>query len=351
MNLKGYIFSRKFFEERVPQHIQNIILRDYCHKKSFNFLMSSTEYNVEGSSYILFEILNKLKKKDGIIFYSLFQLPEDKNLRMKIYKRAINNQHQLHFAVESICAKNKIDFQNIERIFVLKQSIQKKNKNKLGRNLKLISIKHDKNKRNYIERMINQKVHCMKIAKKYEQKYWDGDRKYGYGGYKYINGYHTVLAKKLIKLYSLNNNSKILDLGCGKGYLLYEIKKILKNIKIVGVDISKYAIKNSKKEITSQLSYLDLNKKINFEDKSFDLVISIMTLHNLKIVNLIDRLKDIERIGVSKFICVESYRNELEQFNLQCWALTAETIMDVDAWKWLFKTSGYTGDYEFIYFK
>ena len=76
----------------------------------------------------------------------------------------------------------------------------------------------------------------MKVAKQYEKRYWDGD-KYGYGGYKYIEGYHANLAKKLIKLYSLNNSSKILDVGCGKGYLLYEIKKILKNIKITGLDI------------------------------------------------------------------------------------------------------------------
>jgi sporadic carbohydrate cluster protein (TIGR04323 family) len=351
MKLKGYIFSRKFFDERVPQHIQNIILRDYCQKRNVNFLMSSTEYNIEGSSYILFEILNNLKKKDGIIFYSLFQLPENRNLRVKIYKKVLSNQNQLHFAVENICAKSKSDFQNIEKIFTLKQSLNIKKKYKPGKNLKLVSIKHDKNKRNYLERMINDKVHCMKVAKQYEKRYWDGDRKYGYGGYKYIEGYHTNLAKKLIKLYSLNNSSKILDVGCGKGYLLYEIKKILKNIKIIGLDISNYAIKNSKKEIKKNILYHDLNNKLNFKDKSFDLVLSIMSLHNLKIKNIHERLKDIERIGNAKFICVESYRNEQEQFNLQCWALTAETLIDVNAWKWLFKSSNYTGDYEFIYFK
>tara|TARA_B100000965_G_C19566970_1_gene747276 strand:- start:567 stop:1622 length:1056 start_codon:yes stop_codon:yes gene_type:complete len=351
MNLKGYIFSRPFFGERVPQHIQNIVLRDYCQKKNFNFLMSATEYNVERSSYILLEILNNLRKKDGIVFYSLLQLPEDRNLRIKIYKKVISNQNELHFAVENICAKKKIDFQNVEKIFALKQTIQKKENYKLGKNLKLVSIKHDKNKRNYLERMMDNKIYCMKVAKQYGKKYWDGDRKFGYGGYRYIEGYHEDLAKKLIKLYSLNNNSKILDLGCGKGYLLYEIKKILKNITIVGLDISRYAIKNSKKEIKKYISYSDLNKKLKFKDKSFDLVISIMTLHNLKIKSLASCLNEIQRIGVSKFICVESYRNEIEQFNLQCWALTAETIIDINAWKWLFKSSGYTGDYEFIYFK
>ena len=61
-------------------------------------------------------------------------------------------------------------------------------------------------------------------------------------------------------------------------------------------------------------------------------------------------LKEIERLGKSKFVCVESFRNEKEQFNLQCWALTAETLIDTNSWKWIFNQSNYTGDYEFIYF-
>ena len=78
-------------------------------------------------------------------------------------------------------------------------------------------------KRNYLQRMLNSKVSCMIEAKKYEKNYWDGNRKYGYGGYKYIPGRLEPVAKKLIKKFKLNN-SKILDIGCGKGYLLFEIK-------------------------------------------------------------------------------------------------------------------------------
>jgi hypothetical protein len=81
------------------------------------------------------------------------------------------------------------------------------------------------------------------------------------------------------------------------------------------------------------------------------LVISINVLHNLKLQNLSQCIVEIERVGKSKFICVESYRNEAEQFNLQCWALTAETQIDTESWKWLFNESKYTGDYEFIYFE
>ena len=115
--------------------------------------------------------------------------------------------------------------------------------------------------------MINDKVYCMKISKKYDQEYWDGDRKYGYGGYKYIPGYFKKLAEKLINTYALKNGSSILDLGCGKGFLLYEMKKILKDLKVYGLDISKYAIKNSKKELRKSIRYGDLNKKLPFVGK------------------------------------------------------------------------------------
>ena len=214
-----------------------------------------------------------------------------------------------------------------------------------------VTFNHKKTKRNYLERMNNNKIQCMTVAKKYNYDYWDGDRKYGYGGYRYINGYQSILAKKLVKNYSLNENSKILEIGCGKGYLLYEIKKIVKNVKLYGLDISRYAINNAKNEIKKNIKIGDINKKMNFKNKFFDLVISINTLHNLKLSNLSKSLQEIERIGKSKFICVESYRNEKEQFNLQCWALTAETLIDKNSWLWLFKTAGYTGDYEFIYFE
>jgi sporadic carbohydrate cluster protein (TIGR04323 family) len=352
MKLKGYIFSRSFFGERVPQHIQNIILRDYCKKKDINFLLSATEYAVDKSTYILFELVKDYRNYNGIVLYSIFQLPFEKKLRHLLFKKTIKKKKELHFACENIVAKTKADFEEIERIFSIKKLSIHKNiqDNKIGKLKNFVTPKHLKTKRDYLQRMNNNKVDCMKIAKKYEYDYWDGDRKYGYGGYKYISDYHSDLAKKLIKEYSLNNNSKVLDLGCGKGFLLYELKKILNDIEVVGIDISRYAKLKSKKEISRFIEKKDLKKKLNYDNNSFDLVISINTLHNLKLEYVVKCLKEIERIGKSKFICVESYRNENEQFNVQCWALTAETIIDTNSWKWLFKTVCYTGDYEFIYF-
>ena len=84
--------------------------------------------------------------------------------------------------------------------------------------LKIVTNLHKSTKRDYLKRMIDNKVQCMTIAKKYGYDYWDGNRKYGYGGYKYIPGKWTSVAKRLIKNYKLNDNSKILDVGCGKAY-------------------------------------------------------------------------------------------------------------------------------------
>ena len=209
---------------------------------------------------------------------------------------------------------------------------------------------HTKTKRNYLERMVNDKVHCMKKGKEFEYDYWDGDRKYGFGGYKYIPDRWKPVAQKMIDEYKLTNNSSVLDVGCGKAYLLYEMKKILPNLEISGFDISKYGIENAKPEIKKYLFRHDAKDKFPFKDKSFDLVISVSSLHNLMLGDLESSILEVERVGKKSYIMVEGYRNEQELFNLQCWALTAESFFDDNEWIWVFKNSGYKGDYEFIYF-
>ena len=160
-----------------------------------------------------------------------------------------------------------------------------------------ISQLHNATKRNYLQRMVNNKVHCMKIAKKYGKDYWDGKRKYGYGGYKYIPGRWKNLAKKLIKLYKLKAGSKVLDVGCGKSFLLREMLILQPNLKIVGIDISNYALKNGFKNKNLKLVNHKAEKKYPFKHNYFDLVISLGTLHNLKIFDLNKALKEIERVG------------------------------------------------------
>ena len=138
----------------------------------------------------------------------------------------------------------------------------------MNKKLNFITKYHLSTKRDYKKRMFEDKIQSMIIARKFEKDFWDGKRKYGYGGYKYIPGLLEPLAKKIIKYYKLTNSSKILEIGCGKGYLLYEIYKILPKIKIVGFDISKYAIKNSKKEIKKNYQFVEQKKliliKINY---------------------------------------------------------------------------------------
>ena len=210
---------------------------------------------------------------------------------------------------------------------------------------------HQQTKRNYIERMINEKVECSKVAQQYDEKYWDGERKYGYGGYKFIPGRWKPVAQDLIKTYNLKAGSKVLDVGCGKGFLIYEMLQIEPKLDIIGFDISDYAIANSKEEIKELISVGNAEKKFPYLDKSFDLVISLGSLHNLSLEELSFSLKEFTRVSKDSYIMVESYRTQEELFNFQCWALTCKTFLSSKDWLWFFNENDFKGDYEFIYFE
>jgi len=221
----------------------------------------------------------------------------------------------------------------------------------MGKLVNYVTTLHQATNRTYIDRMVDDKVNCMLKAKEYGFDYWDGNRRYGYGGYKYIPGRWKPVAELLIKNYNLTNNSNVLDVGCGKAFLLYEIKLLLPNLKITGFDISKQGLMDAKKIINKDLFIHRAQDPYPFKDNQFDLVISLGCLHNLRIFDLKTSLKEIERVGKQGYVMLESYRNEKELFNLQCWALTCESFFDDKEWIWIYKHFGYTGDYEFIYFK
>lgn len=219
--------------------------------------------------------------------------------------------------------------------------------------LDLMKSLHKSTKRDYLKRVNDKKYPkhiAAKLAKNWGYHYWDGDRRINYGGYRYIPGRFTKLAKKIINIYKLDNKKKILDVGCGKGFLIYEIKKLLPGIEIYGLDISKYAIQKSKKEIKKYLKQGNANR-LPYNSNYFDLVISINTLHNLDLENLFKSLKEISRVTKKNaYICVESYRNEIEKTNLLYWQVTCEAFFSPMEWEWIFKQTGYKGDYSFIYF-
>jgi len=221
----------------------------------------------------------------------------------------------------------------------------------MGNLVNYVTSLHQATSRKYIERMVDDKVKCMLKAKEYEFDYWDGDRRYGYGGYKYMSGRWKPVAELLIKNYYLTNNSSVLDVGCGKAFLLYEMKLLLPNLKISGFDISKHGLAHSQEKMSKNLFIHRAQDPYPFKDKEFDLVFSINSLHNLRIFELDVALKEIERVGKKGYVLVESYRNEKELFNLECWALTAESYFDTKEWIWIYNQFGYTGDYEFIYFE
>jgi len=221
----------------------------------------------------------------------------------------------------------------------------------MGNLVKYVTSLHKSTNREYIKRMVDDKVDCMLKAKEYEFDYWDGSRRYGYGGYKYVPGRWKLVAELLIKNYNLNNNSSVLDVGCGKAFLLYEMKLLLPDLKISGFDISKHGIAQAKERINKGLFVHQAQKPYPFEDKQFDLVMSLGCLHNLKIFELGIALREIERVGKQGYVMLESYRNEKELFNLQCWALTCESFFDHKEWAWIYNHFGYSGDYEFIYFE
>ena len=214
-----------------------------------------------------------------------------------------------------------------------------------------LSVIHKSTKRDYLGR-VNEypKAESIKKAKLYNFDYWDGDRKFGYGGYRYDGRWQKV-AEAIAKHYGLKKGDRILDVGCGKGFLLYDFTKAVPGIEIKGIDISRYAIENAKEEIRP---FLEAGNAVSlpYEDKSFDLVISINTLHNLYCYDLVSALKEIERVGKkNKYVVVESYRNEEEKTNLMYWVLTGECFFTPDEWKWFYNLSGYRGDYSFIYFE
>ena len=213
---------------------------------------------------------------------------------------------------------------------------------------------HKSTQRDYLARVNDYeypKAKAAKLAKQWGYDYWDGDRRINYGGYRYIEGRWAPVGKAMIEHYGLQPGDKVLDIGCGKGYQLFELTRVLPGLEVWGIDISEYAILNGKKELKERLQVCNATA-LPFQDNYFDFVFTINTVHNLYNYELDSALREIERVGKkNKYLCVESYRNETEKTNLLYWQVTCETFCTPKEWEWWFRTTGFTGDHSFIYFE
>jgi protein-L-isoaspartate(D-aspartate) O-methyltransferase len=213
-----------------------------------------------------------------------------------------------------------------------------------------VSTNHTSTKRDYLARVTERdKAEVAELAVQYAYDYWDGSRQTGYGGYKYDGRWRKV-ADAMIERYGIKPGMRILDVGCGKGFLLHDFLEACPGVEIAGIDVSAYALEHAMESVKPHMQ-LGSAAKLPWPDGHFDFVLSINALHNLYINDLWSAFKEIERVGRGgKYICVEAYRNEREKVNLLYWQLTCRAFHTPEEWEWIFEQTGYTGDHEYIFF-
>lgn len=214
----------------------------------------------------------------------------------------------------------------------------------MGKEIDLL-VNYPKTKRNVKERGASKAEEDRAIARKFGKEFFDGDRKHGYGGFNYNPRFWQPVIPTFKEHFGLTSSSSVLDIGCGKGFMLHDFVQIIPGITVKGIDISEYAIANTIDDMKAHIKVGNATK-LDFPDKSFDVVIAINTVHNLERDECAQALREIERVSRGKsYITVDAYRNEEEKELMMMWNLTAKTIMQVDEWKSFFKEIGYTGDY------
>lgn len=182
------------------------------------------------------------------------------------------------------------------------------------------------------------------IAKRFDRDFFDGERRHGYGGYRY-DGRWLPVARRIVEHYKLPANARILDVGAAKGFLLHDFLQVLPGATVRGLDVSAYARDNAHAGMGSLID-LGSAERLPYPDKSFDLVVSINSIHNLPLEACKQALREIERVSrAHKFVTIDAWRTEEEHQRLLDWILTAETYMSVESWVGLFEEVGYTGDY------
>lgn len=207
---------------------------------------------------------------------------------------------------------------------------------------------YPKTNRNLNERFASKTQEVREIARNFDFDYFDGDRKFGYGGFFYNEKYWSQVVVDLYNHYELSPNSSVLDVGCAKGFMLYDFRRKYPSLIIEGIDISTYALSNAKEEIKEFLRQGNA-KELPYEDKSFDLVVSINTIHNLDEQDCRKALSEIQRVArFGAFITVDAFETEEQKRRMYDWNLTALTIKSVAEWKRFFQEVGYTHDFHWF---
>ena len=214
----------------------------------------------------------------------------------------------------------------------------------MGHEIDLL-VNYPKTKRQVKERGAEKTEDDRAIARRFGKDFFDGDRKHGYGGYNYNPRFWQPVVPTFQAHYCLTGESSVLDVGCGKGFMLHDMAELIPGITVAGIDISEYAIENAMPDMRSRVRVGNAIA-LPFDDDTFDVVISINTVHNLERNECARALQEIERIQrKGAFITVDAYRNDEERELMEAWNLTARTVMHVDDWKAFFAEVGYTGDY------
>ena len=214
----------------------------------------------------------------------------------------------------------------------------------MGQKIDLL-VNYPKTKRNVKERGASKTEEDRAIARKFGKEFFDGDRKHGYGGFSYFPRFWQPVIPTLQEHFGLTAESSVLDVGCGKGFMMHDMAELVPGIIVKGVDISDYAIENAIEDMKPHVRVANA-KNLPFEDNSFDVVISINTVHNLGRDECAVVLREIERVSKGKsFVTVDAYRSEEEKEIMYAWNLTAKTIMHEDEWVAFFAEVDYTGDY------
>ena len=204
---------------------------------------------------------------------------------------------------------------------------------------------YPKSQRNLDQREQEKTPEVKALARQFGKDYFDGDRQTGYGGFHYDPRFWQPVIPDFVSHFGMNGNSSVLDVGCGKGFMLHDLTELIPGIRVQGVDVSSYAIENALDSVRPFLSVADA-KNLPYEDDSFDFVFAINTVHNLDRDDCGKALQEIERVAkVGAFVTLDAYRNEDERKRMYQWNLTGLTIMSVEEWKRFFQEVGYSGDY------